>query len=115
MRDVTVNSELVACCGLYCGACSRYLKEKCPGCRENAGAGWCKVRSCCSERSLSSCADCAEFADPRQCRKFNNVISRLFAFIFHSDRPACIDFIRREGRETYAAMMAELKQQAIKR
>ena len=52
------KAELVARCGLYCGACGSYLKGRCPGCRENVKATWCKVRACCGEHSYASCADC---------------------------------------------------------
>jgi hypothetical protein len=24
------NPQLIAACGLYCGTCSKYVKEKCP-------------------------------------------------------------------------------------
>lgn len=115
MREITANPDLVACCGLYCGACSRYLKKKCDGCRENAKATWCKVRSCCLTKEIATCADCDEFNDPKQCKKFHNAISRLFGLIFRSDRPACIACIRHEGREAYATHMAARKLPSLKR
>jgi hypothetical protein len=40
MKEVLVNKDLVAHCGLYCGACGAYLKGRCPGCHENVKAGW---------------------------------------------------------------------------
>mgnify|MGYP001174253203 CR=1 FL=1 len=46
--------ELVAYCGLYCGQCTKYLKGKCPGCKENEKASWCKTRSCCIENDFAS-------------------------------------------------------------
>jgi len=38
MKTITSNAELVAYCGLYCGACGAYLKGRCPGCHENKKA-----------------------------------------------------------------------------
>ncbi len=35
MRTIQEDVELVAHCGLYCGACKAYLKEKCDGCHRN--------------------------------------------------------------------------------
>ena len=47
MPAIQVNTDLVAHCGLYCGACKSYLNGKCKGCHENSKAAWCKIRSCC--------------------------------------------------------------------
>ena len=115
MREVVADAGLVAYCGLYCGACGSYLKEKCPGCHKNTKAGWCKIRLCCIERNITSCAVCTEFKDPKHCKKFNNVMSKLFAMLFKSDRPACIAQIKVLGLEGHAKKMAELKKQTIKR
>ena len=41
------------------------------------------------------------YEDARRCRKFNNLVSRLFAVVFRSDRPACIARIKAVGREAY--------------
>lgn len=46
MKNIESDKELIAACGLYCGACRKYLAEKCPGCRLNEKAAWCKIRSC---------------------------------------------------------------------
>jgi hypothetical protein len=115
MPDIEVNAELVAYCGLYCGACKSYLSGKCSGCHENSKATWCKVRSCCIGKHISSCVECAEFPDPNACAKYNNFMSRLFGFVFRSDRAACIAQIKRLGLEGHAKAMAELKRQSIKR
>jgi hypothetical protein len=115
MREIPDRVELVACCGLYCGACRAYLRKKCDGCLTNERAAWCKIRKCCLENHLSSCAECAEVADPRRCQKFTNLISKLFAFVFRSDRAACIDQIRRLGRLEHAKSMASQKLQSIRR
>lgn len=115
MKEIVVNQELVAYCGLYCGACRSYLAGKCQGCHENAKATWCQVRSCCRKHNLSSCAGCADFADPRECKKFNNFIARLFGLIFRSDRAACIAQIRQLGIAGHARCMAEKRIHTIKR
>jgi hypothetical protein len=115
MRDVVADTGLVAYCGLYCGACRAYLNGKCPGCHKNEKAGWCKIRVCCSGQAIASCGQCKEFSDPRECKKFNNPVSKLFALIFKSDRPACIAQIKALGLEGHAKNMAELKKHSIKR
>jgi hypothetical protein len=115
MRPIVADENLVAYCGLYCGACGAYLKEKCPGCRENTKATWCKVRTCCAGNGYGSCGDCREFSDARECGKVNNFVSRIFSLIFRSDRPAGIRFIREKGRKAFAEEMATRKTQTIKR
>lgn len=106
MEDIRIDPNLIARCGLYCGACGKFKKGSCPGCRENTKASWCKVRSCCNDSGYSSCADCANPRDPSDCRKFNNVIANLFGLVFNSNRNACITKIRELGPEKYAAYMA---------
>jgi hypothetical protein len=115
MRDITADTGLVACCGLYCGACGKYLKETCDGCAKNAKATWCKVRSCCQGKGIASCADCKEFADVSKCKKFNNVFSKLFGLVFGSDRKACVDLIGKEGYGDYAKLMAADRAHSIKK
>ena len=115
MPDVEANAELVACCGLYCGACRAYRGGKCSGCLENSRASWCKVRSCCSEKGIRTCAECADFQDPLACKKFNNFMSKLFGFVFKSDRAACIAQIRHSGLDGHARAMAEIGAHTIKR
>ncbi len=115
MRDVMADKDLVAYCGLYCGACRSYLRGRCPGCHENVKAKWCKVRTCCREHAHVTCADCGEFADPSQCGKFNNVFSRAMSLLFNSNRRACVMKIRELGIEGFAAYMAERRRQSLPR
>ena len=115
MKEIVSNPELVAYCGLYCGACKAYLKERCRGCHENRRATWCKVRSCCLSNQYASCVDCEEFEDPSACKKFNNLFSKIFALVLRSDRAACIRQLRELGMEGHAQNMAEHKRQTIKR
>ena len=114
MREVVSDPKLVARCGLYCGACGAYLKEKCPGCHENKKATWCKVRSCCAQNGLTSCAECQEFPNPKDCKKFNNVVARLFGLVFRSDRAACVAQVRKLGLQGHADEMAKKRQQTIR-
>jgi hypothetical protein len=114
LRQITADKNSIAYCGLYCGACRSYLSGKCAGCKENVKATWCKVRQCCIENDYSSCADCKQI-ELMQCKKFNNFISKTIGFIFRSDRPACIQQIRKIGYEGFAIEMAASKSQTIKR
>ena len=115
MEQVKSDSTLVAYCGLYCGECKKYVTGKCPGCKKNEAATWCRTRKCCIENNYASCADCKKFADINQCKDFNNFISRIFGFIFNSNRKACIDLIRKSGYEGYAEEMVKNGKMSIKR
>lgn len=115
MAEIQATTKLVAYCGLYCGACKAQLSGKCKGCHENSKATWCTVRACCIDKGIASCAECAEHDDPKDCRRFNNFMSRLFGLVFRSDRAACIAQIRRVGIDGHAAIMAEKKLHTIKK
>ncbi len=115
MPELKVDPNLIGYCGLYCGACPKYLKGSCPGCHENTTAGWCGIRVCNLEHEYSTCADCSECPDPNQCKKFNNLIAKVFGLVFNSNRQACVFKIRELGKERYAAFMTENKKQTIPR
>ncbi|NLD92921.1 MAG: DUF3795 domain-containing protein [Fibrobacter sp.] len=114
-KSIVTDAALVAKCGLYCGACKMYLSGKCPGCTKNEKAAWCKIRICTIEQSFASCAECGQFEDPMACKKFNNVMSKIFAFLFRSNRAACIKQVRENGIEKHAEIMAKSGHQSIKR
>lgn len=115
MREIQADAALVARCGLYCSACGSYLKERCEGCLKNEKAAWCKIRTCIAEQGIATCAECADFESPKDCKKFNIFMSKMFSLVFRSDRPACIARIKEIGISQYAEEMAKLKLQAIKR
>jgi len=115
MKEIVSNPAMVAYCGLYCGACGRYLKGGCPGCHDNQKAKWCKVKRCCTENRYLSCADCSQYQNPMDCRKFNNIMAKLFALVFKSDRAACIGQIRRIGVQGHADEMTRQKRQSLRK
>lgn len=108
------NAEYVAACGLYCGACRKFVKKQCPGCKANEKASWCKIRQCNQEHGYKSCADCT-ISPLGECKKFNNFIGKVFSVLFRSDRSACIRRIQTIGYDAFAAEMHEKGQQTIKR
>jgi len=114
MKEIIADKNLVAFCGLYCGACKSYLSGKCPGCKDNIKASWCKVRQCNLENKFQSCADCTT-VELMSCQKYNNFISKVFGFIFNSDRQACIKRIKEIDYSRFALEMADSKRQTIKR
>lgn len=113
MKKIEANKKLIAACGLYCGACRKYLAGKCPGCHGNEKATWCRIRTCVMSHGFHTCAECA--MDVAGCRTYSNLIGKIFAFLFRSDCPACIRYIREHGESAFADEMTRRKCQTIKR
>jgi hypothetical protein len=92
----------VACCGLVCSECGAFKKKRCQGCHSDRPMFRnCPVKKCVMECSHATCADCAEFADLKQCGKLHNWISRIFGFIFRSDRIGNLMSIRSQGFDSF--------------
>lgn len=113
MKNIEIDEQLIAACGLYCGACRKYLVEKCPGCHRNEKATWCKIRTCVVNHDFCTCAECDK--NVVECKTYSNLIGRIFAFLFKSDRPACIRYIREHGERAFADEMAKRKCQTMKK
>lgn len=114
MKEILANKNLIAYCGLYCGACKKYLSDKCPGCGKNEKASWCNARKCCIEHNYKSCADCT-IKPIDDCKEFNSFMAKIFSFIFQSDRKACVAKIKNLGYDKYANEMTSNKIMTIKR
>jgi hypothetical protein len=97
------REEHIAACGLFCTNCRKVQSGKCAGCQEAPGFSRCATRACCAEKGIVGCFECRDFSgrDYRECRKVHNPISRIFAFVFGSDRPAALALLRDRGREEY--------------
>jgi hypothetical protein len=96
--------EHIAACGLFCTNCGKFKKGKCQGCQITPGFQRCSIRKCVIEKGITTCAECDEFASPRsyaECKKINNLMAKVFALIFRSNRPAALALLRDEGREAY--------------
>lgn len=119
METIKSNPQHIAACGLYCGACRKFLNGKCPGCIPGLGhpldkrLQWCKIRKCCQEKGFHTCAECDK--EVKECKIHNNFVGKIFAFLFNSDRAACIHDIREHGEESFAEKMAANKQMTIKK
>jgi hypothetical protein len=59
------ETNLVGCCGLYCGVCPRFQSEapgRCHGCKTFTFITSCKIRNCCvKKKGLTTCAECDDF------------------------------------------------------
>ncbi len=114
MENIELNQSVISYCGLYCSNCPKFIKGKCLGCQKNNKASWCKIRTCNIEKNYKSCADCTD-SDAKHCKKFDNPISKIFAFIFNSDREAGIQLIKDEGYDGFQVYMEENNKMTIPR
>ncbi len=99
MIDVEDKTQLVAYCGLYCGGCGGYKRGKCKACKSGGGFSSCKIRKCCIEREIRSCAECAECMN---CKVLNNFISKIISFVLRSNRMGNLKGIRELGIDKWA-------------
>ena len=65
------------------------------------------------EKSFHTCAECE--IDVKDCHLYNNFISKVFAFVFRSDRPACIRYIRENGEQAFAEEMTKRGEQTMRK
>lgn len=75
--------EMVSYCGVFCGACPSLLVVKsCLGCgSENHNqkriSKWgCKIRNCCIEKGINSCAECEELPCSKRRRLDNRYLEK---------------------------------------
>jgi hypothetical protein len=98
------KNVIVGCCGLVCSKCGSYTSKKCRGCRgERPIFQNCKIRKCNIDKGYDTCADCKDFQDLRECRKLNNIISKIFGFFSHTNRIEGLNRIREIGLEKFNA------------
>ena len=99
------NGKMIAYCGLVCSDCGAFKKQKCQGCHsEKPMFKNCPVKKCAIEKSYSTCADCEEFEDLKQCKKLNNFISKIMGLIFRSDRIGNLYQIRENGLDAFKSV-----------
>ena len=116
MREIKINKDLVSYCWLYCGACDKYLNKKCDGCKKLKKTPiWCTIRDCCIKKGYLNCAECQDFDDIRDCKKYNGFIMRSLGNLCGSDRFSATKLIQVEGIEGFARYMAKNKMKRINR
>jgi hypothetical protein len=111
-EQITDNEQLIAYCGLYCGACPSFTSGKCDGCRSNSVKSAvvykaCQVRPCCVENRFFTCADCTIYASTKECKKYNPLLLKIASWVESSDRSKAIEMIKTKGRAEFSAFMED--------
>jgi hypothetical protein len=56
--------DLIGCCGLYCGLCTKYQSKapsRCIGCQLGEQHSWCSIWNCCVKKhGFTTCAECGD-------------------------------------------------------
>lgn len=108
ISEYEINKELVSYCGLYCGACKKYVNKECNGCKSESKVTpkWCKVKPCNEEKEITSCAECTEFSDVKKCKKLYPLSYKFGEVIAQMSRKDGIEMIKNKGYEEFAEFMA---------
>jgi|TergutMp193P3_1026864.scaffolds.fasta_scaffold252214_2 hypothetical protein len=111
-EQMTDNEQLIAYCGIYCGACPSYTSGKCEGCRSKSAKSSvkykkCEVKPCCVENGFFTCADCTIYASTKECKKYNPLLLKIASRIEGSDRSKAIEMIKEKGCAEFTAFMEE--------
>lgn len=61
----------------------------------------CKVKKCCIDRQYTTCAECNEFVNLKECGKLYNLISRFFGFVFRTNRIGNLNRVREVGIDQF--------------
>jgi hypothetical protein len=93
----------IGCCGAYCGTCPEYRKARCRGCKIGYESGErdirrarCRMKICCIEKGLETCADCDDYVGCRNIREFYG----KNAYKYRKYREATL-FIRERGYQAF--------------
>lgn len=108
----TFDQNLVSYCGFFCGACPKFNKGECRGCKGDnplcaVGYRKCTVRPCCIENNYSSCAECTLYKSVKDCVKFNPWEIKLGQFITRTKRRKGIEFIKEKGEAAFIDFMKD--------
>ena len=111
-KQIIEGEQLIAYCGLYCGACASFVSGKCDGCRVDSAKSAvlykkCKVKPCCDENGFFTCADCTIYASIKECKKYNPLLLKVASWIESSDRSKAISMIKEKGRTEFLTFMKD--------
>jgi len=111
-KKINTDENLIAHCGLFCGACPQYTSGKCEGCRGDSEKcavlyRGCKVKPCCEENDFFTCADCTIYSSTKECKKYNPILLKIASRVESSDRSKAIEMIRTKGQAEFLAFMTE--------
>ncbi len=117
--EIKTDVTLISYCGFYCGACPKYLKGECLGCKGDnpkcaVGYSACKVKPCCITNEFNTCADCNSYDSVKECKIYNPLMIRFGQFITRTNRRKGIEKIKEIGEAEYIKYMIDKNWVTIK-
>jgi len=74
-----MSIEAIGCCGAYCGSCRPLREGQCAGCKlgyrdgdRDLSKARCRIKKCCMQKGLQSCADCGEYEECPVIQEFHH-------------------------------------------
>ncbi|MCT4636181.1 MAG: DUF3795 domain-containing protein [Bacteroidales bacterium] len=112
MEAKELDVSKISYCGFYCGACPKFRKGQCFSCKGDdpkcaVGYKACKVRPCCIEKGIESCAYCNEYDSVKDCKKYNPLMIRFGQFITGTNRRKGIEMIKEKGEQEFLEFMSK--------
>ena len=96
------SDVIIAYCGLCCTNCGAFKKGRCKGCQSEKPMNRnCKMKKCAIEHNYTTCAECSDFENFKDCKKLNNLISKFFGFVVGTDRIGNLQRIKEIGIEKF--------------
>ena len=74
----------------------------------------CKVRPCCIEKGINTCAYCDEFESVKDCKIYNPFMIKFGQFITRTNRRKGIKMIKEKGELEFVKFMTAKKCVTIK-
>jgi hypothetical protein len=103
----------IGCCGAYCKTCPEFTSARCPGCKigyENGARditkARCKMKVCCMQKGLDTCADCDVYSS---CETIQGFYGKK-GYKYSKYREATL-FIRAEGYGAFLKIADDWKRQ----
>lgn len=112
MKTIAPDNKNIAACGLYCGACRKFLAEKCSGCKPNKKQLGVKSAHVAKKTSLILVLNAPMMSGNASCFPIDK---QSICILFNSDRSACISYIKEQGEQAFAEEMTKRKCQTIRR
>ena len=114
MEKADFSIKMLSPCGIFCGLCPQFTKEKkkCHGCYSGKGFArletkMCGILKCCKNQEISRCNECNDFPDCEFLQKFTTWDS----FVTHA---LCIDNLNQLNELGEEGFLSDIKDRVEK-
>lgn len=111
-----MDEKLLAPCGIHCGVCPYFTKERtpyCPGCDALKGRpfwGECKLYTCAADHEVEHCGLCTEFPCDLFVNQYDPEHGQSSAFM----RAGLLAYRKKAGTKKYVETLRKLSEKETK-